>query len=122
MINVFNALGANGFGPASCNVMAGSTGEVSKIMVEVRGTFTGSVFVHGRLIGQGKARGLAATAAADFVAKLSLINTLTGAIIAGSTGITAVGLYLVDISGLEVALEFAFGSGAVTVDVHPVLG
>ncbi len=126
MIRIFAASATSEFGPHERDgkVVAGSTGEVSKMILEVRddGSWTGSVKVWARLIGQGKARGLTHAASNQFVGNLNIVNLLTDAIIAGGTGITVAGLYMVDISGMEVAMEHTRATGTLSCDAHVCLG
>lgn len=102
----FNASGAN------LNVQGiGATERGRSILrLEVRGVgWTGTLKVAGRALGRGQ------DGTADYAGYLSIRNLLTPADIAGAAGITAAGLYEIDITGYEVQLEHAWTAGSVSV-------
>ena len=84
------------------------------LVVELVGTgFTGSLKFKGRAAGRGSAG--AAAGAAGYTENLSIRNRLSDATIAGGTGITATGIYEIDITGLEVLPVLTVGAGSVAV-------
>lgn len=84
-----------------------------KLILDVvdAGAWSGTLKVAGRARGRG---------GATFSTYLPLVNLNTGAAIAAGTGITAAGLYSVDISGLEVRVEHTWTAGSVSVYGEPV--
>ena len=60
-----------------------------------------------------RASGAAKTTAATtaYTAFLAITNRTSGATIAGATGITATGIYSVDVSGCEFDIEYVYTSG-----------
>lgn len=117
----------NGLWPASGNDRSAATEDSRLIqsedsgarilVLEVRGNaWTGIITIPARIIGRG------AAGATNFNTNLEIKNRLTGATIAGGTGITASGTYEVNIAGLEVVLSHAFTSGSVDVWLKVVAG
>lgn len=96
----------------STRLEAGST-RAAKLVIEVRdgGGWNGTIKVNARARGRG-----AAGAGATWSKYLPITNLETGANILAGTGITAPGLYSVDITGLEVRLEHTRTAGTVHVD------
>lgn len=84
-------------------------------VLEVRdaGSWSGVLKVAARVVGSGEKLGTS-----DFGGYLSIVNRLTGAVIAGGTGITAPGIYEVSLSGLEARLEHTWTAGTVEVREH----
>jgi hypothetical protein len=95
---------------------AGDT-RASVWVLEVRdaGSWSGTLKVAARVVGTGSRLG-----ATDFGGYLSITNRLSGAVVAGGTGITAAGIYEVSISGLEARLEHTRVAGTVEVREHVV--
>lgn len=90
--------------------ISGELRQGSLLLLEVTGTLGtgGAVRVSARVAGGPGAFG---------VTFLPITNVSSGATIAAGTGITAPGLYSVDLTGLEVRVEFTAGTGATNVNV-----
>lgn len=78
-------------------------------VLDVTGTFVGTIKAEGRVLGAGKA------GVSGYTGYLSITDRATGATIAGADGITTPGLYEVNIAGLEARLEWTRSSGNPTV-------
>ena len=89
-----------------------------KLILEVvdEDAWSGVLKVAGRVTGRG------AAGEAAYGTNLPLVDLSDSTAVAAATGITAAGLYSVDISGLEVRIEHTFTSGEVSVYGEIVTG
>lgn len=89
----------------------GIPGTPGLLFIEVVGTWTGSLKVKARLMGSPEV---------DYVDYLGITRVSDGSEIAGNTGITGSGLYVIDLAGLEARFELDMVTGSVTVRTEGV--
>lgn len=106
---------------ASANAEIGSVSDssVGTYVFELvdGGSFTGTVKVAARILGRAKSEG-----ATGFPSFLAITNRTTGAVASGATGITAAGMYSVDLTGCEARLEVTRTAGTYSVYGIPLVG
>jgi len=121
MVRLFSARTTTGdSSPISGDSAVVNTGVLSVRVVSGAPTFT--LKVKARVLGRGHKDSLA-SAAANFDHYLAIANRQSGATVDGATGITAAGLYTVDLSGIEAVAELsAIAGGGITVDFVPLRG
>jgi hypothetical protein len=108
---------------ASANKEIGGTGDgyvgtyVIEIVDEGSAAFT-SIKVSARALG----RGATAATVTTFPTYLAITNRATGAVVAGTTGVTAAGIYSVDLSGCECQLEVVRSAGTYSAHGVPLAG
>lgn len=114
--NIFATGGAADAFFVNSNLGAFSAGEkVCFLTLDVTIPGAATVKVWGRAQGSGQAGARINTATTGFTATLAFVNATSGATTAGGTGITATGLYIFDVTGMEFGLELDWTSGAAVV-------